>query len=426
MSLRSAIPTLSLLAAVLASAGPARGVVINVGDGSGQTSAPTNDPGWNNVGVAGGGTAEYLGNRWVITADHVGVQSVTFGSQTYLPEANTAVQLSNPTATGVTGDADLLMYRLTTSPGLPSLSIATSTPTAGTSVTMIGDGGDRAAAESYWNVTANSNGTYNWAPVAIGGNQQGYLTTDTRQLRYGTNSIATNGDILSTSKNGDTISMATVFSSTVSVNGPAQAVPGDSGGGVFVHTISGWHLSGIIDSMQTLGGQPTGTAVFGDETLMADLSQYRTQINSLLASPDPNLAWQNPTNPLDVNNDGIVSSLDALVIINELNNVGPHTLPLPPVAGDAPPPYYDVAGSDSVSSLDALMILNYLNSASTAQALTQVVAGYPVAEPSTAVLAALGMAGLLAWRWRNSRSENRRRPVAIFALFLGATGDCPE
>lgn len=71
--------------------------------------------------------------------------------------------------------------------------------------------------------------------------------------------------------------------------------------------------------------------------------------------------WQNPNNPYDVNGDGVVTGLDALIIINHLNKYGPHEL-APPAEGDSPPPYLDVNGDNRVTPLDALMTINLLNS----------------------------------------------------------------
>lgn len=53
--------------------------MISSGDGSGNTTAPVDDPGFGNVGARGNATAVYLGNQWVLTANHVGTGSVVLG-----------------------------------------------------------------------------------------------------------------------------------------------------------------------------------------------------------------------------------------------------------------------------------------------------------------------------------------------------------
>ncbi|ADB18360.1 YD repeat protein [Pirellula staleyi DSM 6068] len=76
----------------------------------------------------------------------------------------------------------------------------------------------------------------------------------------------------------------------------------------------------------------------------------------------PGRSWQNQVNRLDVNDDGEVTDVDALLVINFLNaNPGSTTLPEPPVNPPPPPPYYDVSGNGVVTPLDALTIVNYLN-----------------------------------------------------------------
>jgi hypothetical protein len=60
----------------------------------------------------------------------------------------------------------------------------------------------------------------------------------------------------------------------------------------------------------------------------------------------------------DVNRDGDVTPLDALLIIIELNSSGPHALPTPPPSS---PPFFDVSGDNQVTPLDALLVINYLN-----------------------------------------------------------------
>ena len=54
--------------AIVAVSQPSAAVVIRGGDGSGNTTAPGDDPGWAYVGERGIGGAVYLGWRWVLTA----------------------------------------------------------------------------------------------------------------------------------------------------------------------------------------------------------------------------------------------------------------------------------------------------------------------------------------------------------------------
>ena len=81
-------------------------------------------------------------------------------------------------------------------------------------------------------------------------------------------------------------------------------------------------------------------------------------------------SWQNPENKFDVNADGLVTGLDALLIINRLllGQAGQ----LPPVA--IVPPYLDVSGDGNLSPLDVLQIFNFLATSSAA----------PSAAPATA------------------------------------------
>jgi len=71
-------------------------------------------------------------------------------------------------------------------------------------------------------------------------------------------------------------------------------------------------------------------------------------------------SWHNTSDPADVNGDGVISPIDALQVINELNEDGARPLP-PPSQGSAPPPYVDVSGDGLVSPVDALIVINRLN-----------------------------------------------------------------
>jgi hypothetical protein len=77
-------------------------------------------------------------------------------------------------------------------------------------------------------------------------------------------------------------------------------------------------------------------------------------------------AWQNPTNPLNVNDDDAISPLDAVLIINALNARGSVSL-----IGEPNPlvdDFFDVNGDDQLTPLDALLIINYINAGGTGTA----------------------------------------------------------
>jgi sugar lactone lactonase YvrE len=71
--------------------------------------------------------------------------------------------------------------------------------------------------------------------------------------------------------------------------------------------------------------------------------------------------WQNQRHPLDVNNDSRVEPVDVLVLVNDLNSLGPRRLPI--ITDDVyPPPYLDTNGDWAVAPIDALLIINFINS----------------------------------------------------------------
>ena len=68
--------------------------------------------------------------------------------------------------------------------------------------------------------------------------------------------------------------------------------------------------------------------------------------------------WTNPNNPLDVNNNGTVTPIDALDVLNYLNTNGSGPLPTAPQGVHF---YVDTNANGSVSPIDALLVLNALN-----------------------------------------------------------------
>jgi hypothetical protein len=72
--------------------------------------------------------------------------------------------------------------------------------------------------------------------------------------------------------------------------------------------------------------------------------------------------WQNPSNPVDVNGDGIITASDALFVINFLNEHGPGQVPESEPGGSGENPIFpDVNGDGRISPVDALIIINELN-----------------------------------------------------------------
>lgn len=71
--------------------------------------------------------------------------------------------------------------------------------------------------------------------------------------------------------------------------------------------------------------------------------------------------WQNPANRLDVDGSGVVVPLDALLVINALNQGLGGPLPQSPVPPNIPAPYLDVNGDGNLTPIDALLIISFLN-----------------------------------------------------------------
>ncbi|MFM7107335.1 MAG: hypothetical protein ACKOZU_01800 [Planctomycetaceae bacterium] len=281
------LAALAVAAALVVPARPARGVIIETFYGTGNTTAPADDPGFANVGysTSGHGTAIYLGGGWVLTAGHVGGDGIILASGTYLQASgsDTSFALVNTTP-GRTAQTDLSMFKLATEPvGLPTLSIASSMTGTGAAVTMIGGGLDRGAF-TQWLVDDTTNPP-TWTVTGSNGDAAGFQTLGTQAIRWGTNNVEAN-DLWIDAGYGDVKSFQTFFNYAPGTS-EAQAVLHDSGGAVFTKVGGQWLLAGVITAVGGYAGQPNPvfTAVFGDATYMADLSYYRPQIVAFVPEP---------------------------------------------------------------------------------------------------------------------------------------------
>lgn len=286
-------PLLTFLFGATALIQTARGVVTISGDIN--NTAPPGQPFFANVGTVNGSSGIYLGDRWVITAAHVAGSlppNASFGGTTYVTQSGSFHRISNPVGSGLSTLTDIVVFRLGTAPALPALTLASSPPTVGADLTMIGNGNMQANQPTYWEVTslpgeADDIWTERTPPdPAI--NAAGYKTNPTREIRWGDNDIETINETIHYGS-GDVRAFTTSFDSGAMVQ-EGQAVVGDSGGAALYYNGSEWVLSGMMVAVGTFENQPGGAtaAVVGNNTAIADLSYYRAEI--LAAIPEPSQA----------------------------------------------------------------------------------------------------------------------------------------
>lgn len=263
--------------------------LVNVGDPTGNTSAPTgtgmqpSDPGFANVGRVNNSTGVYLGNGWVLTANHVGAGTFTVGGNSYAFNGVDSHQI---------GGADLRLFKLSTSPALSGVQISVTTPLIGSDAVMIGGGRTPQSTTTTWYVDSDVD-PWLWDTMDFpeaDRTEEGYVTTSTRVVRWGTNVISS---IVSDSYGPYSTMdfLVTSFSESPAQTAyEAQAVTNDSGGGLFVETVDGWRLAGTMATVATFEDQPGGNngahnALFGNLTYSVDLADYADEINSIIPEP---------------------------------------------------------------------------------------------------------------------------------------------
>jgi hypothetical protein len=152
---------------------------------------------------------------------------------------------------------------------------------------LIGFGRDREAGRSYWIDQGQP-----WAQTIstdLLADRIGYrwIGPQPGPERWGTAFVEMNAIGIS-----NTVSFYTGFLDRANC---ATASAGDSGGGAFIQEAGQWLLVGMLDAAGELPNQPAETSILinslgeGSVTVIADLSQYESQIDTLLNSA-PNLA----------------------------------------------------------------------------------------------------------------------------------------
>jgi len=279
------------IVAALGIAPPAGAVIIDSGDGTGNTSAPPacpapgspvcGDPGWDHVGsTLSSLSVVYIRNRWILTANHVPVDSVVLNGATHAFVPGTEIRLDNGDGTF----PDLKVWGIESDPGLPELPIRSNTNLPSGEVIMIGKGRNRGAA-------TDSDDPTIWVapPTPPATPIPGWLWDASKTKRWGVNVVvdAWLPDPL------DTVSFYTVFDYTASSGHrthEAHGTEGDSGGAVFAKQGNSWELAGTMFALARWDGHLNNSALRGEATIVADLSFYRDQILTLTAAepiPEP-------------------------------------------------------------------------------------------------------------------------------------------
>jgi hypothetical protein len=270
---------------------PAAAVIISGGDGSGNTTAPTDDPGFNKVGrirASNGADSSvtYLGDKWFITAHHVkyfdSPTGVVVNGSSYAIDASSWERITNSTGAYAGQDADLTVFQITKQPDILPLRIRSDRIPFSADVVMIGNGRNRSANLTYW--------TTNWvATNAVSGVYSGYVWATGSSLRWGENQVSSRDPFDDGSFNGEEFGKQYGFQTTFDADGGSnecQAIRYDSGGGVFYKNGSEWELAGIMLSTSGYPDQGVTRAVYGNSTYIADISYYRSQITNYIENFD--------------------------------------------------------------------------------------------------------------------------------------------
>ncbi len=255
--------------------------VVTIGDLAVQRERPADDPGWDSVVTPSTASGVYLGNRWVLTAGHVGFPANVVGSTgAVASQPGSWIHLRTPDGGAAT---DLALFRLAADPGLPVSKTISRPLTIGTDIVLIGFGLQRGAEASY-----DANWVLGGTPVKYTGFQaagwgrswgrnriSGVLDAD-----YGCGPCRVYAAAFDQPGTGD------------STTAEAMIAACDSGGAIFAREDGEWRLAGTLVAYPDLPNQPYFTAIWGNDTWAMELSTYKRQIDAVLPLSTGYDIWQ--------------------------------------------------------------------------------------------------------------------------------------
>ncbi len=307
------------LGVVLAlSATSARAVIVAGDYGTTDEAPPTvidsagNNIG-NNVGTFNSASGIYIGNGWMLTADHVGPGDPTFqnGVGTYDYDGTNEVRLTTPGQ----GAADMILFHLSSDPPLPNMDLSSTSGATlaanNTSVIMYGHG-QSISSSTYYDTSTNP-----WTATSTPTPEAGYVLPGTgaaEVFRSGVNFVRTTA--LVSEIYGTNQCIVTYFNpnytNAAGTHAMSQASLGDSGSAIFAQTSGGgYQLVGMTfaigddqnDDATNLPPAYTsavysvndedgdGETTADSTTYAADISVYLSQIEAVTGVPEPSPLW---------------------------------------------------------------------------------------------------------------------------------------
>ena len=210
------------------------------------------------------GTGVYLGNRYVLTAGHVGpLTSVKVGFVDYLLDSSPAVAI---------GKADMKLVRLASDPGLNGVRLNSNSLADGGEAYLVGYG-----------VGRSSSSLLGSSPVTWG-------DSSTAIKRWGTNLV--DGAISGVQVGGYTSDLLrTQFNSNAGINEAALTIY-DSGSALFRQIGSEWYLVGLGAYVQNSGYSFASTQFNSndsDDSYFIRISSISNAVNQIgaVAVPEP-------------------------------------------------------------------------------------------------------------------------------------------
>jgi len=181
--------------------------------------------------------------------------------------------------------------------------------------------------------------------------------------------VIPDGGLLANDLRGD----ATEILSVVAFPGTSQL-----GAAIDINVKGGFRYDPRIPELQVKGRGETFTDTFAYEL---EDGQGRAATGTVTITIHGVNDWHNLAMPLDVNRNGGIEPLDALIIINYLNENGPG----PSSNGViAPEFFYDTNDDGFVSPLDVLLIVNALNSTMLSSEGEQIATGFAIPTATSA------------------------------------------